>query len=1232
MRLSVFDRKRRPVDRPKATTRRGCGLGALGAALAVVGVCAAGARQFSDPITTSATHAVELLSVICSAPVPSQMRLDEPRPPAHSSGTEPIHRSEGRSAQDTRNLPPGVSLAEIPGLAPPPARERSLLSDEPRVENLYAQATRAVKDGDDALAVRKLREALEISHRDHYEVVFELASVLSRMRRYGEARLAAELAAQLGHGRADVHQLLGDLCARQGRSERAAAHYRTATLAVEDEADNPSLTISWFALAELLEQTSRPAAAAEAYARFDASIWDTYPEHRNDKRIEAILARYPRGVIEPRVSILRRLGRMDEAISATEWAVRSRPEDPYLARLHVRALLDGKRFGRALETCRKRMEAQTVQAGFERLAVEAAIGTGILETWVADLARAVESTGAPAAAANTARHLDAIGRREQAIVLWRALSRADRSDADAAWALAGSLRGVGRLESAIKVLSVYLRENPDSLELPAGRLRTWMNRFASVDAFLALLPALERDQGRDFATDWVLGSLSAGAGRDALAERFFKASLQNRPDFALAHLAWAEMLAAGYQWRQVKEHARRALEISPNSAAAHFLLGQGHAGLDENDDAESAYKAALQFAADKVTYALPLARHYQRLASSLLQVPDRGDLQRYRLAAQRYFQEAFSLDPASGEALEGSVDSYLQAGKIEIAEAQLKAAEASGASQDVLRRLRTTIKAVVTPVTGEQYLAELQVQFAAHPYDVVTGVRYAEGLILRERFDDAFDVVRAVLKRSPDYAPALFIFRRVQLLRLEYEDVIHLLEQQVERYPNRAEILVWLASTYAYDFRPRDARWVYEHLIELATDERRANIWRGRVIESFRRFRDFDGALQYLDQLAGKVVDASWIDEKRALVLEAAGRHAAALALIEQRSANSPRDAKIRVCVYLVDSARDFGRAVSLIRELIADTPKDADLGEARLLRELLIDALLKDGKPAEALTEAEARPLGPRPNLAALVRLHARCLAENGRVDEAVLELEELLDAMQAARGRSNEPARVRLAVVQILLKAEQYDRAAKFCEQRLRQADKRNDRIERTQALNLQRITFQAAGRIDEYMAVMEQLLSVRTSGSQLRFGDLDIAGLNNDLGYTRLEAGQLDKRTARMIRRAVAEEPLNPAFLDSLGWLYYKSGDFSLASKHLSRSVAVLYGEDATVFDHLADAEYRLGDQVQAALHWKRALDLTEERGVETLSADDVALQAALREKISAHQAGRPVKTAPLASETR
>ncbi len=95
-------------------------------------------------------------------------------------------------------------------------------------------------------------------------------------------------------------------------------------------------------------------------------------------------------------------------------------------------------------------------------------------------------------------------------------------------------------------------------------------------------------------------------------------------------------------------------------------------------------------------------------------------------------------------------------------------------------------------------------------------------------------------------------------------------------------------------------------------------------------------------------------------------------------------------------------------------------------------------------------------------------------------------------------------------------------------------------------------------------------------------------NYLGYSLADRGERLDEALELIRGALTIDPWNGAYLDSLGWVYLKSGRLEDARDPLERA-AREFPKDATVLEHLGDYYDRIGDAARAKTFWKRALEL-------------------------------------------
>ena len=108
--------------------------------------------------------------------------------------------------------------------------------------------------------------------------------------------------------------------------------------------------------------------------------------------------------------------------------------------------------------------------------------------------------------------------------------------------------------------------------------------------------------------------------------------------------------------------------------------------------------------------------------------------------------------------------------------------------------------------------------------------------------------------------------------------------------------------------------------------------------------------------------------------------------------------------------------------------------------------------------------------------------------------------------------------------------------------------------------------------------------------------------------------------MIRRAVEQRPDDGYIVDSLGWAYFRIGNFEEAVKHLERAVE-LKPEDPTINDHLGDAYWRVGRTLEARFQWTHARDLKPEP--EELPKIEAKLKAGLLDDPSSSAAAEKAR---------
>lgn len=94
-------------------------------------------------------------------------------------------------------------------------------------------------------------------------------------------------------------------------------------------------------------------------------------------------------------------------------------------------------------------------------------------------------------------------------------------------------------------------------------------------------------------------------------------------------------------------------------------------------------------------------------------------------------------------------------------------------------------------------------------------------------------------------------------------------------------------------------------------------------------------------------------------------------------------------------------------------------------------------------------------------------------------------------------------------------------------------------------------------------------------------------NSLGYLYAEQGKNLNEAKELIEKALEQDPNNGAYLDSLGWVYFKAKDYKKAEDNLKK--AIIFAKDPVIYGHLGDLYINLNKIDEALNNYKKGLEL-------------------------------------------
>jgi tetratricopeptide (TPR) repeat protein len=119
-------------------------------------------------------------------------------------------------------------------------------------------------------------------------------------------------------------------------------------------------------------------------------------------------------------------------------------------------------------------------------------------------------------------------------------------------------------------------------------------------------------------------------------------------------------------------------------------------------------------------------------------------------------------------------------------------------------------------------------------------------------------------------------------------------------------------------------------------------------------------------------------------------------------------------------------------------------------------------------------------------------------------------------------------------------------------------------------------------------------------------------NYLGFMWVDRNQNLDEGGEMIKKALEIDPDNGAYLDSLGWYYFKKGEFGKAITELLHSAERINPPDPVVYEHIGDTYRSLGNNSQALSYWQKALNLDPQNQTIADKIDQSKAKVALNPK--------------------
>jgi tetratricopeptide (TPR) repeat protein len=350
-----------------------------------------------------------------------------------------------------------------------------------------------------------------------------------------------------------------------------------------------------------------------------------------------------------------------------------------------------------------------------------------------------------------------------------------------------------------------------------------------------------------------------------------------------------------------------------------------------------------------------------------------------------------------------------------------------------------------------------------------------------------------------------------------------------------------------------------------------------RMSEIYRRQGKYDLALENLKRADTLVPDTMDVPYSMAAVYQAQGRYDEAIKILQDllkrteksETGSSQADRNNRAIFIerlgmVYREQENYAAAVDIFRKMLP-------LGEenARQGYQEIIDTY-REAKQWPQATAVAKEAVQKLPDDRDLRMVLDAQLADTGEVDKSTADIRAMLKG-----GPEDREVYLRLGI--IYTRAKDWDKALEA----LAKAEQLSTRPDDKAAVQFLRgDLYQRQKMFDQAEAEFRKVLAT-TSPT-----DPQAAATLNYLGYMNADRGVKLEESLNYIKQAIALDPNNGAYLDSLGWAYFKLGKYDQAEENLTKAETHM-SKDPTVQEHLGDLYQKTGRLKLAAAHWDRAV---------------------------------------------
>jgi tetratricopeptide (TPR) repeat protein len=575
------------------------------------------------------------------------------------------------------------------------------------------------------------------------------------------------------------------------------------------------------------------------------------------------------------------------------------------------------------------------------------------------------------------------------------------------------------------------------------------------------------------------------------------------------------------------------------------------------------------------------------------------------------YKKAYALDPKSQVIGERLAEMYWKAQRIHdaVAEAQeiLKRDPDNVQSRRLLGRIYLRSLGDVSATNGQPETVNRAIEQYREinrldPSDTESALWLARLYRLKNEHEKAEQVLRGILKSDPENEPAIEQLTQLLMDEGKSAEAVTLLQgitahslspvlldllgdaytqthelakaeesyrKAVELDPSELSHQRGLGQTLLAEEKYSEALKVYQKLSDVMPDDSDVYL---RIAQIYRELHQLDKAEENLVKARQYAPGSLEVMYNEAMLYQAQGRYEDAIRVLSdavtgikgQPPALASRRRSLAILYQqlgqLYRDTQNYQASIYTFEEL-------GHLGdeEDRRARMMIMDTY-RAAKDLPKALQTGKEALAKYPADPAIRTSHALLLGENAQTDDAVKML----------RAQLHGDAGDREAYLNI---AQVYERGRRYreAEEAARAAEVLPGQARENEMVwFLLGAIYERQKLFDKAEEQFKKVLAVNPKN----------APVLNYYGYMLGDLGiRLDEAEA-LVQQALKEDPYNGAYLDSLGWIYFKENKLGASETTLRKAVA-RERHDATIHSHLGDLYAKMGRGELAAAEWEKSL---------------------------------------------